>query len=664
MIDPSTEAQAVDSAQADTGPKATAASKVDPKVFTDELRGAIIFRNRGGRIKRWKTYTQIISNNYNGSVKKDSPVVNIIASRVRSIAPQVAFNDPTFRVDCIGALPNPNSEAAASVMLGKIWRDEEVGSVTQRVLMDWPGLGRGVWFVGFEASNEGDVLDSKRSVADAQVEVEKQSKARVLIEKMRKTFSGTADKPIDPSREARTFSLLLSMRVFAERVSNFNFVLDPCADSPQNATYMARQIFLPYSRAQLMFGADCPTANSIGNVAVYTNESETDPFSSTEKGDAALFPDQIKRVAVWELWDIVLRKTVYISSETGLVIGEPFEWKSAHPGFPFVLVDWDETSDNVYPEGIASAIHSLNNEMNTIRKRELQEAKKAVNVRRVNKSAHASVMAALENAEDDALIPMEDEDTLENITNGQIIPPDFWTLENRILANMDEVSRTSSQDSGSMNAVNRSATEVSIANSGSQATISLRQLQVENAAAQIAERMLAAIFVTFDEPIMLRIINRDPDYVDPATGMLASVGSEIDYEFIGVDHAAFYKVSVSSGSMASVAQDVERQQAGEVFQLYGNEPWFDRKAFALHHMSMFTSIKNPSQFVLKQDSGNPLPTNGNELPTNGGQEATNGRMLPSVGGTGSGNMQADILASTYGAGAPMTGTNGYPGPVQ
>lgn len=652
----------------DSKPKS---DKLDSSIYPAQVGGAIKYRNKGGRLTRWKDYARICAYNYNGDNKTDSPVVNLMAARSRAMSPLLAFNDPVFDVTYKGELPTLNSEAALSLVLEQIWVDEQVGDVFKRGIDDWPMLGRGIFFVGFEAADEGDIVDAKRAESDARQTIEKQVAGRSVVDRVRQMFK-KGDKPLDPPSEVKTLKMMLEQRIFVERVSPFDYVIDPCSTGVHDATFMARRLFLPLERAKLMFGADCPTADSVANVAIYTDESESEPWGKENKATDE-FPESVRRVEAWENWNITTRQTCYIDV-AGKVLGEASDWKSPHPGWPFVVLDWDPVTDCPYPEGICASLHTLNNELNEMRKRELAEMGKAFRRYVVPDTISPEGEKALTDATDGGFVKLKVDETVSPIVD-QPLPADIWGLENRIMANADEVSRTSAQMSGGTTPTARSATETSIRNSGVEASMAYRQLQVEQAAAQIAERMAAIIFVTYDEPVTVRIVNSDAgmtgevEYEDgtAATDDPIPVGELIDYPFIGVDHAGYVRVKVTSGSMASVAKDVERNQFGQLVQLYGNDQFFDRQAAFMHHAGMFSSIKDPSKFILKpeqqpQPEAPVAPQPGMVDPAL--QQPQPGMpMDPAAMGMGSGNPEADMLAATMGAIAPGAGVNGFPGPA-
>ena len=90
----------------------------NPTLYEQLLRGGLKFRNRKNRASRMQEYARIVGHDYFGNkADVDRPVVNLMAARTRSIPPQLAFNEPTFDVKCIGVMPTPNSEVASAVEL-------------------------------------------------------------------------------------------------------------------------------------------------------------------------------------------------------------------------------------------------------------------------------------------------------------------------------------------------------------------------------------------------------------------------------------------------------------------------------------------------------------------------------------------------------------------
>lgn len=654
------EVQATESA--DTG--SVKYDAAEARMHEHRLSSALAFKNHRNLEKRWRTYLRILGYNYYSpdEVDEDQPVVNIIAARIRSMPPKLAFNVPTFECKSVGQPPYPNSEAALAAWLQLTWRREGFDDVFRSCILDSPTFGIGIAYVGYESSDEGPILDQRRKMFAA-LGGQVAEKVKAIASKM-----GIKDGEPDVPREQQTPPFQLHNRIFLERVSPLDFFIDPVAKSWGDATFMGRKVYLPAARAKLMFGDWCPEATSIGNVGIAQEGSESHSEQADDREDSTLksnLHDAVKRVAVWEMWDLTTRRTMYFDASTNrLIKGAMFEWKASHPGFPFVPLPWDEMPDRPFPEGLAAALHTPNNELNKIRKRELVETGKAWSkiLAREGMSSEA-INKLLSDSDEVILLDEEGLDSIDVLKFPEL-RPELFALEERIKSDMNEVSNTSSYDSASMPTVKRTATESSLVQSSSDAMMAFRQLMVEQAAAQIADRMLAFCFDVFDEPITVRFANMDPKLENAdQPDQLIPVGEPINYELVGVEHAGYYETTVLSGSMASVAKDLERHQMSQIVQLYGGFEWFDVQAFATQHLSMFPTIKNPAQFIKNVAEMQPqMPQPPVNPPQDAGlQGLPAGGMMPADGAGPT--SEADVMAAMFGGMAPNTGVNGFPGPI-
>lgn len=628
------------------------------KAYEAMVLGGLEYRRMWDRQKRWKSYLAALSHNWtSGAAKDDSPVVNIVAARVRAQGPRLALNDPTFEVKSYGPPPTPNSEAANSAILAMTWKQEDFGTTLRKAILDEGTFGLGLGFVGYEKSDDGAILDQKRKLFGL-VSPE-------FTNKVASVAPGIVNRLSSNEEVAMRFSL--AERVFCERVSPFNFIIDPCASSFDDATYMARRLFLPAVRAKMMFGKNCPTADSVANVALYNDTSNSNATSQDGKL-ASTLPDSVKRVCVWELWDITSRATVYLDADGKAIKDGAFSWRSPHPGFPIVALLWDEIPDQVYPEGLMAAGWTLNAEINEIRKRQLAELRKAWSIFKGRNLTRETKRKLESGLKDGDILEVDEQEDLEALTMTSL-PPEVWTVEDRAKNDLDQATGTTAYDSGGMPAVKRTATEASYSQGSSDALTSFRQIAVERWAAQVAERALAIITSCFDEVIPLRIENKDPDLIDPATGESVEIGVLIDFDYRGVDHAGYYSLNALQGSMAANAKDVEIQQLMGAFSLFSGMPGFDPVAMAKHIVAKFPSVHDPGQFFVddtQPDAPEEVPPEMQipAVPTDPMQQPP---MMPpdQMAGLpldgGSGNMSADLSAAMNGAMAPMTGDNGMGG---
>ena len=646
--------------------------------YEAELKGAKSYQAQDGRVAQWKRHVRVLRHKYLVEAPtEDTPIVNITAARVRAQPPKLAFGIPNFDCTYFQMPPDPNSEVGTAAAVEMIWQQEGMDKTARRITLDFPTFGFGVGFVGYEDSFDGDVLSETRRLFGFL--------PSDLTSRIADFTGGMSD--VLAARETTSTKMLLRQHVFLERVSPFDFLIDPCCAYWEQASFMARRIHMPLERAQLMFGSACPKAESIGNVAVYSdpNPDDTAPFAidAQDKRLVNLLPDAVKRVDTWEMWNILTRKVIYHDSK-GKVIGNEkegdavFDWKSPHPNFPFIGLLWDETPDCPYPTGLADALESGNDELNTIRKRQLQSMKRAQAKLRVPKGLTPAQRKALKSERDGELVEMSDEeyDSI-NYIERPLVQGDSFAAEDRVKRDMDEVSNTSPYEAASMPAVSRTATESSFVQNSSDAMTSFRQMAVEQFASHVAERIAAYLFTIFDEPIPVRIANQDQSAVDEA-GTPVPIGTQVEYDYIGVDHAGFVKFATNPGSMASSAKDVERNQFMQVAQQLWGEPFFNRLAAAEHMLSLMPSIRDPKRFINK-DTEQQVPPDqavdpaaAQQQPAPAGDQAQDPQLaamlaqmappaptaqMPLASGPGSGNPTADLMAAVHGGQAPGTGLN-------
>jgi hypothetical protein len=609
------------------------------RLHTESLKGALLYRMKDDREVRWKGYEQKLAHNWTGGkAKTDSPVVNLTAARTRSIPPRLAFNAPNFEVKAYGVPATPNSEAADAAFLSFMWNIEGFDTVASQVMFDWPAFGLGVGFVGYEKADEGAILDSKRRIGGLAVSE--------FIDRAGKRVLG-AKGDIEAASEQRAVRYLLKHRIFADRVAPLNFAIDPCASCFGEAQHMWRRIFLPYERAQRMFGKKCPPADSVNNVAIYSDSGGADPFGEREDTQLqADLPTSVKRVPVWEGWNITTRETVYLDRHGEFIIG--FDWRSPHPDFPFVELLWDVIPDVVYPEGLMAAGDPLNLELNEIRKRELAEASKAFGKYKGPKDISEDAKAELLSGVDGAYVGLDDNDSLD-VLQRPSMPAEFWLLEDRIKADFDQVTNTSAYDTGGMPQVRRTATEAAFSQSASDAGMAYRQLDSERWAGRMGERMLAIAHAVFDEPIPLTIANNDESMADEQSGTPVGLGTPIILDYIGTEHDGYNVVTVTSGSMASNAKDLQLSQMSQMATLYGPAPWFKSREFAKLHLSLLTSVKDAGRFIMDDSEMNAPDPN---------EQMESEEPAASQGAPAS---EADLVAGMMGGMAPMTGDNGMGG---
>ncbi|MDA3936781.1 MAG: hypothetical protein PF636_07980, partial [Actinomycetota bacterium] len=305
---------------------------------------------------------------------------------------------------------------------------------------------------------------------------------------------------------------------------------------------------------------------------------------------------------LWEFLDILEKRTVYLDNEFKYL--DDFEWRSAHPGWPFTIITWDDVPDSVWPVGLGKAIEPPMLAINGLRAREYSAA--GTGIRKYLTSDNLSMDAK------DALMSTED-GTIVEVTQAQFnqvkqlapasYPPQWDALEERMRRGIDETTHTTEYDTGSAPEIRRTATESAYIQNSSDAMTAFRQQQVERMVSDIGEKILAIVLSVWDKPIPIQIQNRDPllminDVYGPRE---AEIGELIEFDFVGIDHAGLYSVSTEPGSLVAQAKELERSQAMQMYDKFLANPRFASDKFMSFVMSTFPSIQNPQDFILSDD---------------------------------------------------------------
>jgi hypothetical protein len=627
-------------------------------VWEAQLSSAIKFKAKFGREDRWRRYIKRLAHRYYDGVQEESPTVNIMAARIRALVPQLAIGMPVVKVEATRRPDNPNAEPALSKKLEDLWATERMDDETRRCTLDAETVGIGLGFVGYETTwGERAVGANKRLFGVMPPSV---------TEKVSTLTAGLSDILAVDKQE--TVSQLVTERIFLERISPLNFAIDPTADHFFNASFMARRLFMTPKEAKRWFGDKAPRADSVANVGEWDSRDEDDPFNRTESASIENAVDsRVRRVMAWEQWDISAGKTVYLDRSGKVILVR--EWASPYSGFPIIPMLWDDIPDSVFPEGLAAGLEPLTNELHVARKRQLQELRKGIRKWKSSGPLSQKAKIALKSTNDGEVVEMSDYDQLEPLEH-QPLPPDAFTVENRIKADMDEISMTSSNLASSQGPIRKTATESAFIQSAADAMIGYRQLMVERFAAQVLEVALAIITSVFDEPEPIKILNADPMLMDAETGQPIPVGTTIEYSFVGTDLAGYYKVKVEPGSMVAAAMDVERSQLLSMYERFAPETWFNKKAFGILIMSTMPSIRDTSIYVLDEVQPPQAPSPGAmQMPGLPQGQAPGGMMGP-MNGAGLGaspptdipaygevnpTAQGDILSAVLGGSAPQMG---------
>jgi hypothetical protein len=245
-------------------------------------------------------------------------------------------------------------------------------------------------------------------------------------------------------------------------------------------------------------------------------------------------------------------------------------------------------------------------------------------------SFDADGRSALESDEDNVLVPVISEDSLNNVVvpmPAVISPPEFYNQSNLISSDIDRVSGVSEYQRGAMPEIRRTATEAGIIQDAANARSADKLAIIERAIGDCARRlvMLAQQFMTGEQAIRIigseskqSWVNFDSDYLQ----------GEFDFE-------------VEGGSTQPVNESFRRQMAMQVVDAmapFASAGIVDMPKLANYVLQYGFGIKNAASFVMQPElppepitpQGVPEPMEG--MPPQGMPEGMPGGMPPEMGG--------------------------------
>jgi hypothetical protein len=649
------------------------------KFFASITDDALYFRNYAGRSDRWRRYIRYLSADYytpDALSADDRSIVNLLSARVRSIPPKLAIGIPSFKITPVFTSPEPNSGALLAACMSWLWESEQMGKVTRDVTLDAALIGRGIGFCGYE-TYWGDLEGGKFDrVAKMRAPMDVISSMTGFIRSLFK--SGERDERLDRYNDdaIEAMKLIVAERAFLGRVSPLKFLIDPTGVTFDDCAYMGRELYLTSEAGKEMFGDKCPKADSIVNVGLSESGSDERKVDIEDRQLATNLSEYSKRIHVYEMWHMPSQKTVYLDHDRKML--DKGDWKSAFEGWPFVDMTWDSVPDSIAPEGLGCQIEPLQKELNLLRTRQLSESKKAIRKFLVDDTISDDELGALSSEVDGEFVKRAEGSSGIDAITMTYFPPEFWTLEDRIKSDINEMSQTSEYDAGTGPDIRRTATESAFIQSTSNAMMSFRQTMVEEFVNGVVQRTLATVTSVFDKPLVLTINNEDPDLVrsveseDGGTVMESvGIGESVEAPFIGIDHAGMWRNRVEPGTLVAQAKDIERQTILGIAEAFATDQFVDREQLYRWALGSIPGIKDVDRFVIKPEVAPPAPTASGAVAGADAAGLTGPQMPmipPGMGipapaappispseGAGEILTQGDLTAATMGAIAPMTG---------
>lgn len=525
-----------------------------------------------------------------GTTKDDRIVINIVFSTVNVIVPSIAVNDPKITVNARTEQQDVNATTAEAA-INYWWRHYAWKHEVKRTVKDSITLGHGWVKVGWKYKEK-----ARPATADEQA----QQYGQMQQQAQQAAFDNPAaaadlpsDEDIYQSLDTQVFEADVDCP-FVERVSPFDIFIDPEATAPSDLKWIAQRIVLPLAAAQADGRYDQAARNDL-KADMATNARWRDDSQNGQKEGAN---DDIKRVTLWEYWDIQHEFYCVYAEGAKRFLLKPTD--NPYPfGHPFFFLPNYEVTDQFYPIGDVEQIEPIQYELNGVRSDMMNHRKRYQRAYLYLRDKFTlDGMSALTSSEDGRMIPVDGDEDLGRLVQSipqESLDPQMYNYSQTIEQDLELVSGVTEFQRGSAPEVRRTATEASMLQSATNARVSDKLAQVEVFMADIAEAVIQLAQMYMSEDEAAKIVGQNGD-----VGWKVFTPEEIQGEF---------DFTVEAGSTQPKDENFKRQQALELFQTM--QPFvgdvIEPKALVTYVLREGYGIKNPDQFMSQQAPQQPSP---------------------------------------------------------
>jgi hypothetical protein len=517
-------------------------------------------RQEDGLDATWRRLVEMYrGKQYEWASPEDRMVINMAFSTVNVIAPSVAVNNPKIAVNATKTDSAPQAIITEAVV-NYWWRHYGVKNEFRRSVKDFLICGHGWLKCGWRYVKE----EEPDPLSD--------------------------DDISDPEGDPSTPTVVVSKDCpFVERVSVHDVFVDPDATALSDAGWIAQRVRRPI--------------NEVKSDKRYSGAARRDVTATSwhkdvdEADQKKVYDTDAGYVEVWEFYDN-RRKTISVFANGGehfLVAPQPMPYAFGHP---FVMMRNYDVPDFFYPMGDLEAIEPLQSELNQTRTQMFNHRKKFSRKYLYKANAFGpDGRKALESDQDNALVPVEAEEALNNVVvpfPTQITPPEFYNQSQMIQGDMETVSGVSEYMRGQMPDIRRTATEAGIIADASNARAADKLATIEAAISEVARRLVQLAQQFLDGEHVVRVVGEE--------GQPAWV--KFDKEYI----AGEFDYEVEGGSTAPNNESFRRQSALQLVDAmapFMNVGVVNMPALAAHVLQFGFGIKTPTQFI--QEAPPPPP---------------------------------------------------------
>lgn len=517
-----------------------------------------------------------------GLSNEDRIAVNLAFATVNVIGPSVAVNHPKITVQA----RQPEDEDRAVILETAInywWRHFKFQPEIRLAVKDYLVIGHGWLKCGYRFVEE----EVDRPEEEVQADFVRQREEADGYAAEHPEFA--AEMPTDDDIMASveyTTTRVAEDRPFAERVAPRDIFVDPEATHPNNMKWIAQRVVrtLDEVRSDKRYKAN--VRNKV--------ESDTEvPERWLGRTPKRKYGDDIKRVTVWEMYD-VQAGTMCVFTDGGedfLVPPRPQPYTFGHP---FRMLRNYDVTDRFYPIGDLEALEPLQQELDKTRSQMMNARKRYVPKYLYRKDAFDKrAEGDLASDVPNTMVPVIGNLPLTDVVQPleiSLVPPDFYNQSDIITNDINAVSGVNEYSRGQLPEIRRTATEASIIQDASNARAADKLSQIEGLIGEIAANLvaLAQQYLTGEQVVRIMGANGAPIWVP----------------FSRDDIVGEYDFEVEGGSTQPQNETFRRQTTMQMLNTLspfmgpeGSGAPLDARAVLAHALRYGFGVKNPEQFM-------------------------------------------------------------------
>lgn len=489
-----------------------------------------------GQSYRQKQREQIWNDNYNmymGSTwdyNPDDPTadlvsVNVAFSTLATIVPFVADEDPQFLVYPLSGDASQEAGVLLTSYLNRLWRSSDVRGQTHLAdgVFDNLLYGDGWLQVGYDIRTQ-EIYDSFGNEVQNRVEI-----AHFMV----------------------------------ERVNPWDIWIDPYSDGLHNARWLCRRYILPRRELESDKRYKVTKNTEWESGAIETNNLSPEDRSRLDDVDTADW------VTIYEFYDLIERYMIAFTPGGGQAVRY-----IEHISCPIIQIANSRIPNSPYHMSDLEQISALQHELNKTRSQMITHRRRNVGKWVIRQHAlNDDAEEAMKSSRVNEVIPIEAPEPLDYLIQyiaPQPISQDAYALDDRIRADVNELTGVNEYLRGVPQDISRTATEASIIEGATNIRTRHKLLQVERAARDLGQLLLDIVRdvlpLTDYEEVRQFVTGREAERLNRATGQ-TDIDTDVVFTPTPELFMGRYEVEVERGSTELRNPQIKAQKLNQVVQI-------------------------------------------------------------------------------------------------